>query len=287
LALTGCEFSVAGESTELYEGEPVSKSTPWESGQNLIIDGLNGKIEVVRGEAGKVSATFEPSTLRGADEDAEADAEMKELLALRVEEDSSGNVLVKTSKSGGSSSLGARITVRLPPEFNGGLRVDQRNGDVLLKHVGSAESLQITNSGTGFCKVAGAPSIKVTEIRCGWDVEVLNVADKVSVSSDNTLGATVRVGWAELSASAGDSSVSLDSGDIELLLPKDAEYTLQAQGQNGGVVAFDPLPTGCTADEASSASKSLRCGSATEVPRVSVRAGLDEKYRGRVAVRFE
>ncbi len=176
------------KSLETYTGTPVTQTVAYAAGKSIFIDGVNGTIHVVAGSAGVVGVTFTPSTTRGHDEDAQAIAEMQNNLAMSAAADANGDVRINTSRSGGSSGLGAKIDVAIPPEFAGQLSITQGNGNVTVDTAASATQLMVDDNGAGSvttnCGGLFAGQIRVQNE--AGDVNVGSVGSATLVEIQNT-----------------------------------------------------------------------------------------------------
>jgi hypothetical protein len=237
-AETGAE-GVCLKSLKRFEGASQNGMVDY-AGDDIIIDSPNGDVRVVQGEVGVVSASFDPFVLRAYDiteEEAEADFE---LLDLAITTDG-GDVHVDVTRlDGAPSSLGADVTVFIPPEFTGNLRVAQDNGQTEVEYVADASGV-IVESDNGSCDVA------------------TGAASEISVHCDN----------GDLSAAIGDvteqrgDGFSTGNGSITLSLPGNAVFSVQAAALAGGTVSVENMPAACTLAEGSESAKTLSCNGAT------------------------
>jgi hypothetical protein len=238
---TGAE-GVCLKSLKRWTAPDETMETGYTAGANVGIDSPNGDVRVVRGDStDRVSATFERFVLRAydtPDEEAQADLDS---LERSIGADGNGNVVVDVSRPSGSpSSLGADITVALPTTFDGVLEVDQTNGSTEIDFVGAAAGVVVTSSNGG------------CDIRTGS-------ASEVSVHCDNgDLTASIDAA----SAQTG-SGFSTGNGSVELSLPSEGVFSVQAQALDGGDVRINGLPDACSVNEASDAAKTVSCNGAT------------------------
>jgi hypothetical protein len=238
---TGAE-GICLKSLKRWTAPDETMDTGYTAGASVTIDSPNGDVRVVRGDStDTVSATFEPFVLRAhdtPDEEAEADLDS---LERSIGTDGNGNVVVDVSRPSGSpSSLGADITVALPASFDGVLEVDQNNGSTEIDFVGAAVGVIVT-SDNGGCDIATGS------------------ASEVSVHCDNgDLTATI-----DAVSSQFGSGFSTGNGSVELSLPSEGVFSVQAQALDGGVVTINGLPDTCSVNEASDAAKTVSCNGAT------------------------
>jgi hypothetical protein len=273
LSNTACEVEVAAETTEKYLGPSSTQDIEWTSGQDLAVDSRNGNVNLEIGESGSVIVLFEPFTFRGQDEEAEALAEMDTSLVKSVGLNESGDVFVYTQKDGpGSSSLGADMTIRIPPEFDAGIFIEQDgSGDVHIDGVGEAIEIGVLAQGVSDCFIHGAPTVVNTRAWCGA-VLVDNVSGHIDVQAD-FLNGNASVHMASVEPAGGDNIIYTEDGDIVLTLPADEGYNVQAWVvEGGGVVNTGNIPSDCEEVVAAEGSKTVSCG---EGPTFDLQAGLD------------
>lgn len=280
LGTAGCEISDCppeGEQTEDTEevndgqcvqfkslskflGNTEVDSTAWASGANIVIDSVNGKIEVIEGQSDQqVSATVKPFVFRAHDTpDAEAVADM-EKLQVRIEEDSSGNTVVQTERSsGGRTTLGADIIVELPIGFDGKLQITQNNGAIDVAGLDNGASLTINSDNGGIDVTGGAlGDVSIHGDNGGIDFTANGVTG-VDVVSSGPGGISFGVGQLP---DAGTGQIIDESltGDIALSLGAEGTYSVLATAGDG-TVDFGTIPSACTEDVAAENSKTLTCG---------------------------
>lgn len=257
LALAGCELKqcadeetgedgVCLDSLERFEGDPISQSAAYTSDVDLVVENPNGDLHVVRGDSDRIAVTFEPFVLRGQDvsrDEAEEDLEELEVSLSQ----SARAVLVEVRRpSGAPATLGADVRIELPDDFASVLDVNQRNGNTRIEFVGAAPGVIVT-SDNGDCDL------------------VVGRAERISVHCDN---GDLRARVQEPAPQSG-SGFSTGNGSIDLLLPPNGVFNVQAQALGGGVVLTRNVPSSCWLAPASDASKTLGCNGAS---------GLDPIY---------
>lgn len=241
---TGAE-GVCAKSLTRFEGPSRSGSQPYTPGATVSIDSPNGNVRVVQGSGSEVAGTFEPFVLRAFDTPEEAwNADLARLTAeVRTE---AGNVVVDVDRESGSpGTLGADITVALPPDFGGILSVNQQNGSTEVDFVGAAVGVLVT-SNNGSCDVATGS------------------AGNVAVTCENgDLDASIGA----VAAQTG-TGFETGNGTITLALPTTGAFSVQAQAMDGGVVQTNNVPATCTVNEASPSAKTVSCNGATSADPV-------------------
>lgn len=255
-ALGASLFGCRVETAEQFTGTPVTRAVNWHSGETLAVSGLNGQIRIEPGNAGEVRVTFKPFTFAGYTDEAKAQDDMKNRLETALTEDGT-NVVAKTSKNGGGS-LGAHMTIYLPPEFDSTLNIESGNGDIDVNTVGQATTLLVNNKGAGDCKIDAASTVKNTNVRCGFTIRVSHVADTVNVASTGIGDVSVLLD--SVSASSQGGQIQAESGQVNLTMPAAGGYSIQAT--SGYTVNEGTLPSGCSVASAGSAgnSKTVSCG---------------------------
>ena len=291
---TGCKVACKDNETDnggtciaksltKFNGTPSSSTVDYQAGTPLSIEGVYGNINVESGAAaGKIEVTFEPFDYEGHDEKDLAVRQMNENLAMNT--DLTGGVHVTAARTGDTSNgLGADITVKLPADFDGNITVyNHGNGplnefDLHVDFVGKSKSVSITNdSGIGDCKIQGAATVTDTKATCGDLITVLDVSDNVNI---NKVGlspgdeATVVLRMASIAATATGGTILTEDGSIDATFPATGTYAIQAFSPTQGTVTEGTPPASCTVETAAPGSKTITCGAAT--PLYKVTAGQD------------
>lgn len=285
--LTALLSSCTAKTTDRFEGEARSLSVDFTAGADLHISSRNGVINIESGGTDEIVVDFEPFTYRGYDEEDEARDEMENSLVTVLEQSEDGSRIdVETRKEGsGSSSLGADITLRLPASFDGGIFIEQGNGDVDINTVGEAHTVVVRNGGVGDCFVDGAPSVTFTEVWCSG-VSVKDVSDYVNVQADG-LGGNIYLKLAGISGTmpAGEvaNRIYTEDGDVVLELPSSDDFVVQARSfAPGGAINVGEVPAGCDSVTSSDADKTVTCGTG---PTFDLQAGLDGD-QGNIELRY-
>jgi len=234
--------AVCLKSLKRFDGETTTQSTDYTAGADLNVHSRNGNVEIIAGSAeDSVVATFHPFVLRAYDTAESVVADDLTKLEASASTDTDGSVTVDVSRmSGAESTLGADVTVELPPSFAGALGVDQDNGETRVRFVGAATTVSVT-SRNGSC-----------DLDTG--------ASDVSIHCENgDLNARIDAATPQ----SGRGFVT-DNGSITLTLPADGVFSVQAQALAGGRVNVEHMPAACSVNEASSAAKTLSCNGATD-----------------------
>ena len=242
---------VCAKSLKRFVGaNPIVREAQWTPGSPITIDSRNGDIEVVRGTSNVVRATFIPVVWLAYDSSNERVNGQFDLLNTEATGDAggvSGAVLVKTSRqSGAASSLGADITVEIPPAFDGAFSVQQDNGSTDVEFVGSAPSVKV-HSDNGSCRVVSSAAATAVDLHCeNGDLEA------------NISGAPAGAGTRTIHT--GDPDVG--SGDINLSfvgVPTSQPFNVQAFAVGGTVQSVNDVGAGCTVQIAGEGSKTFSC----------------------------
>jgi len=276
---------ICAESLTAYEGEAQSKSLDYVDGANVTIKGLYGDIAVFKGTAGEVSTTFKPFNYRSHKEEDSARRELAENLDLAASADAAGNITISTGRHDSKNGLGSHITVRLPPEFNGVLIVQNEGdgpinqGNIDVSFVGEARTLNVENSGLQNCNIlrgdddkpADVSGLVDVDVRCEADITVRGVNDNVIVESRSpAFYSEILVEIASVSGQATGGSISGDNSSIELRMPKVGDYDVFATASGAGahIGRVDAGP--CNVTDETEAALALTCGAGG--PRYSVNA---------------
>jgi len=250
-SLSGCEAqnctgpngekAVCLKSLTRFEGDRVIQSADYAPGADVTITSKNGDVTVESGDADDaVSATFQPFVLRAYDtSEDEVQADLAKL-DTSIDTNADGSVSVTVAReSGAYDTLGADVTVGLPPSFGGVLNVSPQNGETSVLFVGAAAGV-VVHSGNGSCNVAAGSSDVSVECKNG------DLVASIDAPAPQT-----------------GSGFVTDNGSITLNLPSDGVFSVEAQAADGGTVSVDGLPDACTVDAASDASQTVSCNGAT------------------------
>ncbi len=289
----GVEAGTPAEALERYM-DPDAQMTlqrPYASGMDLVVDNVKGDILLVPGEAGTVVAVFEPFTYRGGTQESEAILDLENGLSVDVRTEGD-QIVVESLQLGEWEELGATLTVALPPEFDGAIRVvnrsagniDEANIDIDEGAAASAFSVSMESQGLGDCNLDGAPSIIDTNASCRGRIEITNVSDDVTAYSDGYISSSdpfaIRVHLAGISADASGGEIESTEGNVELNLPPDGNFRIAAVPNASGAFNVVTPPDGCDLAESS-----LSCGAGGAI--FSVSAGTDDSFdAGNVNISF-
>lgn len=252
--VAGCkvEGTLTAETLTRFEGNAVNMSGTYTSGQNIRVESLNGHVTLRPGSsATEVTVTFSPFTMRPDDEEEQAWDEIHEDVILTVD-DSGGDVLIKASRvSGANDYLGADVRVDLPVGFDGGIDVDQNNGQVDADLTGGTPAFTTVFGGNGSVDVEGAGG--PLDIFCdNGDVDVTvqswSASDglvEIDGPGDMTFGVASGLSG-RIVAQAGDDGdedalvTGPSSGDwVETVTaPNDKSYEFGADPASGGLVTL-------------------------------------------------
>ena len=310
LLLGGCEVTdcktdegedaKCAESLKQFEAAESVESVPYVDGANLSIKGLYGDIAILRGSAGKVSTTFKPFNYRGHDQEEDARRELDENLDLRVDQDldGTGDVTITTDRHDATNGLGSHVTVRLPPEFNGVLIVENEGKGVInqglidVAFVGEATTLNVTNHGLGRCNVLRGeddePSLvsnlNDVNVQCEADIIVRGVNDNVVVRSVSpSFHSDVVVEITSVSADAIGGSIIGDNSNVQVTLPVAGDYSVAASA--GADAKMSKVEAGeCEVSAHDETELALACGAGGPIYEISATGG-DEASRINVFVR--
>ena len=303
LLLGGCEVTdcktddgkdaTCAENLTAFEATETVETLPYVVGASVTINGKYGDITVMPGDAGEVSTTFKPFNYRGNSQEEDARRELDENLDLVFEDDGAGNLSIVTSRNGGTNGLGSHITVRLPPEFDGVLIVENEGDGVInqglidVKFVGEATTLNVTNHGLGRCNVLRgddkAPSIvsnlNEVNVRCEADIFVRGVNDNVVVRSVSpSFHSDVRVDIVGVSADTVGGRIVAENGSTQVTLPAVGDFNVVASAGAGTSISNVDAAE-CEAPVSDESDLELTCGAGGPIYTISAASTDDEGSR--------
>lgn len=271
-AAAGCgdEKSCVGDecppSLERFDGEEVEPDPlPYVLGMDVTIDALYGSIETVEGFEGEVSVAFEPFVYRAPDDEEAARDELENafVYAFATEENA---IAVTTSRSDAADALGADITVRLPPEFDGALVVRSRGdgpvypGAFLAPYVADATSVDVRAENGVDCFVNSDGSVFSTRAHCDGPILLRGVSDELDVASTGLDGGVI-VFLSSVAGEIAGGTITTEDGNIELGFPDGAEFSVQAEIAGSGRINAQLIDSSaCDIETESPKSKLFTCG---------------------------
>jgi hypothetical protein len=202
------------DSLKRFEAKPITQGADYTTDIDLVVENPNGSLRVVRGtRSDRLEVTFEPFVLRAHDvSDEEAEEDLDEL-EVSLGQSGRGLFVDVRRPSGSPGTLGADIRIALPTSFASVLDIDQGNGSTEIEFVGDSPSLILT-SDNGDCDL------------------VTGAAEHISVHCDN---GDLRARVQGLAPQTG-SGFSTGNGSIQLAVPRDGQFNVQAQALGGGSV---------------------------------------------------
>jgi len=221
----------------------------------VVIETFNGQVTVRTGEPGRVDATVEVTGVGPTQAEAEAD---RANVATTLEQEA-GRVRLRAVYGPNPASpgnRGASATVTVPPGSE--LDIRTSNGAVTVDRVGAALRAATSN---GAVTVAGSSGDTVVETSNG-EVRLTAATGMIDVRSSNagvTVEATDAVVAVDTSSGAvrfagslapGDSSFVTSNGAVDLVLPTDASFALDASTSNGDITVGYPLASSGAASAA-------------------------------------
>jgi hypothetical protein len=229
---------IQAETPTKYVKDPVTTSLTYSAGYDLVVDSVNGKVDVKRHSGADVKVTFAAFTLGGKSEQDAAKAKEELNNDLILETDDTGRIFVRTDRDGGSSGLGADITILLPAAFDGHVSIDQNNGFVDVDLGGTVpRSVTIHNSGAG-------------------DIDVIGARGKLDLVGKFDIDVAV----AEWATDNGKVITTGGTGDIVIAVPAGANGSIQATASDDGEVIVSSPPADWEIAEAAVNSKTVSFG---------------------------
>ncbi len=226
------------ESLVRFEGATQSAQLAYNQGDEIVVKGINGNIDVHRGGAAdQVTVTFQPFSMRGHSFEDDAVKDMDEDLVLQT--DDQGRILIQVSRAGDSSNgLGADMDITLPDGYTGGVNIDVGNGFLTADLSGGTPAFTtVHNDGAG-------------------DLDITGAAGKLDILGDFD----VSVGVAAWSDQAGQIRSNGNLGDLTVSVPAGANGSIQATCQDGEVTGPSSMPSDWTENEAAPNSKTYTFG---------------------------
>jgi hypothetical protein len=240
LVLTGCNAMIHSVTAEKEVSETFRvKDTP-----RVIVETFNGPIDVICGvEEGMVRAKVTKRASAATQDEAQADLENIDV-KLKQEGDAIIVLAQKADKVRGN--LGASAVVEVPKgtlldlrTSNGGVKVVGLTGDLIgktsngpIEVKGSKGPLKLVTSNGGITVVGGSGNMDLESSNGG-----INIQASQAVVNAKTSNAKVQF---KGTLAAGEHSFNSSNGGIQLTLPEDAQFRLDASTSNGRIKsAFD------------------------------------------------
>ncbi len=247
---TGCECYQGtdenGEPTTIceslvrFEGELQNVQLTYNQGDDIVVQGVNGNIDVHRGGAAdQVLVAFQPFSMRGHSFEEDAKKDLAE--DLIIETDDQGRILIKVSRAGDSSTgLGADMDITLPDGYTGAIDIDVGNGFLTADlSGGTPASTTVHNEGAG-------------------DLEITGAAGKLDILGEFDVSVDVAA-WSDQD---GQIKSNGQLGDLSVTVPAGAEGSIQATCQDGVVTGPSSMPDDWTENPAADNSKTYTFGTA-------------------------
>jgi hypothetical protein len=274
---------------ELEDGELRPEPLPYAAGTNVTVHGNYGDIDVLEGTPGEVSVVLEPFVYRAYDAEDAAREELENNFDHSFDEDGD-TIVVITDRHDSTNSLGADITLYLPPEFDGALVLENESdgaidpGDIEAAFVGRATSVELSTESLGDCTVDGEASVVSTRAHCDGTIVVTGVSDEVDLVSSG-LGGDILLTLHDIDADSPGGKLESEDGDITVNFPDGASFTVQAAASEDGAVNATDLDAACVGAEAAETAKSYTCGDGG--PNYVVTAGKDSVGPSSVELSYE
>ncbi len=228
---TGAD-GVCLKSLKRFEGDSVRQTADYASDLDVVIDSPNGDVRVIEGDYGdELAVTFEPFVMRAFDTPRDVAQEDIDEIQTSIAQSNRGYVIgVDTRTAYPARTSPSHFRAASPPTLD----IDQNNGSTDVRYVGDAPAV-IVDSENGSC-----------DVNAGW-------AERISLYCDNgDLTASI-----DAAVPQTGSGFATGNGSVELLLPPDGVFSVQAQALAGGVVLVEGAPSSCVLATASEGSKTL------------------------------
>lgn len=313
VALVGCEVTdckteegkdaKCAESLKAFEATPEVIEHKYVAGASLTIDGVYGDITILPGEAGTVSTTFKPFNYRGHDQETDARRELDDNLDRNADADADGNITVTTDRHDATNGLGSHITVRIPPEFDGTLIVQNAGDGVInqglidIQTTAEATTLNVVNHGLGNCQVLAGEedeasivsSLTDVDVRCEASILVRGVNDNVVVLGESSaFHNDIIVEIMSIGPDATGGQIEGPNSHVQVTFPLAGDYEVVSHAEGVGAHIGTVRPGECEEVVSDETDLQLTCGAGGPVYDVSATdddADDDEESRINVYVR--
>ena len=234
------------------------ESVDWEAGDNLRIEGDVREIEVMEGSGDEVTVTYQAQVDLASDRSDEVVIRTMRHLTHSLEKDVD-TIVVSSDRGESDSNLGSIVEVRLPPEFDGDITIDikqGRPGPIDLDFIGAAQHLEIDKDSLGALRIASVRNLRSALINTNGEILTGTFGseelDQVVIHTE--------LGNIETSFSnppGHSATVVADLGDVTIALPDDGDYEMQVAADDG--VSLSGVPGACTVDDDEPDAQSMTC----------------------------
>lgn len=256
LISTGC-----GSNTGVLVEAEISHTFDTSASPRVVVENFNGKIEVNAGPTNKVAV----QVLRQAEgsTQAEAEAGLKKIEVTIERRDSTIRTVTKQADPLSAHQASASIQLIVPA----GSRLDlhTNNDDILVSGVNGNVRLATAN---GDLKINGGQGRLNLQTSNG---EIRVEAEEAVVNAETANGNVIFKG----TLAASEQSFVTNNGSIEITLPANTDFRLDAETHNGRVLTDFPI------SESSSGRAEVLKGTVGENPTISIRA---ESANGSIAL---
>ncbi|HET9954599.1 MAG TPA: hypothetical protein VFQ61_08845 [Polyangiaceae bacterium] len=235
----------------------------YEPGSDLRIKGVYGDINVRAGTAGEVSLRVRPFAYGTHDSKDEAFEKMRDKLYAEIANDGNAVAITTWRDDTKLPLVGADLDIYLPPEFDGGLVVENQGngtwnpGNIKVFEAAEARSVEVRATSLSDCQLQLGPTVTYTAVRCDGDIRVVGASDDVSLETQGQLG-NIEVQLVNIEPTSSGGRFKAGS-DIRVIFPSGDDFSVQATG--GKLVDFGGLPAAsCSVEAAAENSKSATCG---------------------------
>ncbi len=217
LIAAGCS-SQAGVLTEAE----ISQAFDTSASPRVVVENFNGKIEVNAGPAHKVTAQVLKRAMGNTQ--AEAEAELRKIEVTIQQQDSTIRVVAK--RTGLLSTNYASASIRLIVPARSRLDLHTNNDDILVSGVSGNVRLATAN---GDLKINGGQGQLQLQTNNG---EIQVEAQEAVINAETANGNVIFKG----TLAASEQSFVTDNGSIEITLPANTGFRLNAETHNGRVL---------------------------------------------------
>jgi hypothetical protein len=263
-----------------HNSDDQVETLDYAAGTPLVVTGDFRNLEIEQGSAGEIEVTYHAVVdLAEGRSDEQVEATLDEL-AVNV---TGGDSITVSASRSGDSNVAAWIQVRIPPEFDGNITLEQdgdknHGGEVEISGIASVQTLNIDLNSSNTDLTVGGSLANVE--RATISVNGFSELATSTFDSPNFAGAAldtesgdIRTSFATVPTGA-DVKVQSESGNISIKLPGTGNYTMQATSE-----AFefsDSVPSTCeSATNAGGGSLTCNEGSDTVTFALSSEGSID------------
>ncbi len=215
--VSGC-FTI-GRTVQARDTVPLTLAVP--TGTPARVETFNGGIEVVPTSGSDISAQVERTGEGSDEEEAEADRDAIEVTLELVEGVALLRAVYGPSPESIPTGSGAAVTLLVPASTR--LELVTSNGPVTVRDIAGGVEARTSNGPVDLSQVAGAVALETSNAPV-----TVSAADPVTLAVQTSNGGISFDGVLQ----PGDATLETSNGAVELRLPPDAAFTVDATTSN-------------------------------------------------------